>query len=103
MEVKYTKGKWEARPTMNISENGNPLYYDIIVNGATIASTHKNIHIEGMDDEQQLANAKLIASAPELLAALIEMVDVFDREHSELEQGNVIYYANSIIQKATTI
>jgi len=97
----YTKGEWELRPTDALNPNGEPLFYDIVVGGSSFISTHKNQYIEDMCDEMQLANAKLIASSPELLSALIEMVDIFDREHSELEQGNSIYNAKLLIQKAT--
>ena len=58
-----------------------------------------------MDDFSEIkeaeANAKLIAAAPELLEALIEIVKVFDVEN--LSHGDVerIKKANNAINKAT--
>jgi len=99
--MKHTKGKWELEPTEALRENGQPLYYNISSNGNMLAATFKNQYIDDMCDEMQLANAKIIACSPELLIALMEMVDIFDREHSELEQGNAIHNAKQLIKKST--
>lgn len=75
MEPKFTQGEWEIRPAITLDENGKPLFYDITVDGGSFLFTHKNMSIEGMDDEQQLANAKLIASAPEMFAFLRDLYE----------------------------
>lgn len=92
METKFTQGKWEIEPTRALNKNGNPLYYDIVSDRQLLSSTHKNKFIEGLGDEQQLANAKLIASAPEMFEMLKDVLDCNNRgffEHinfNEIEQ-----------------
>jgi len=103
-EFKGTKGKWDIRPTQALNENGKPLFYDIVIGGSSFISTHRNEYIN-IGDEQQLANAKLISCAPEMLEMLNKiiifitknkdknyMIKLLEREVSELEQ---------LIKKAT--
>ena len=77
MEFKGTKGKWEMHPTTAINNDGFPLYYDIKIGNQSFLSTHKNTVI-GISDDEQEANAKLIASAPELLEACESMLKAFN-------------------------
>jgi hypothetical protein len=49
---------------------------------------------------EDLANARLIASAPELLAALIEMLDASERPVNERWLLNVRSHARAAIAKA---
>ncbi len=74
MKFKGTKGKWEVRPTGALNEDGLPLFYDITVNKSSFISTHKNLYL-GMSNEQQEANAKLIAAAPEMFEMLKRSID----------------------------
>lgn len=68
-EFKGTKGRWEVKPTQAKREDGTPLYHDISVDGSHFISTFRNRDLD-IDSVQDLANAKLIASAPEMLEML---------------------------------
>ena len=76
-EFKGTKGKWGIRPTQALNENGKPLFYDIVIDRSSFISTHRNGYIN-IGDEQQLANAKLIACAPEMLEMLEKIEQDYD-------------------------
>lgn len=68
MSAKHTPGPWVVKPAEN--EQGG---FDIDSEyGYHIAET-----IGGLDDEEE-ANSRLIAAAPDLLAALQEMVEAND-------------------------
>lgn len=95
--MEYTKGKWAVRPVNVVNENGNPLYYDIVSDDKMFASTHKNQYIDDMSDEMQLANAKLIACAPEMLELLIKI-----NNKKTFHQGD-FSEIKELIQKATTL
>lgn len=75
--MKTIKGNWRIRPTQALNENGKPLFYDICINGGSFIATHKNQYI-GIGDEEQLANAKLIACAPEMLELLKKIEQDYD-------------------------
>ena len=77
MITKHTKGEW--KPTFNsVKERG------VRAVGGFICLLPRPTHYEGQDQryEDELieykANAKLIASAPELLEALNKIVDAWD-------------------------
>ena len=87
MEFKGTKGMWTVdKPFKNYDGN---VFIDINSEktkcenckgsrgGYLIARTYKNAVLK----DEQKANAKLIASAPELLEALIEVVRISDRNN----------------------
>lgn len=83
MEFKGTKGKWSI-----------PEHRDNIVNdekGFHIAT----VWIAGIGNDNQLYNTKLIAAAPELLEALIEVVRISDRNNIAWNR------AKEVIKKAT--
>lgn len=69
METKFTKGNWEVIPTDAKKENGNPLYYNIAIDGDVFILTHSNKYLN-IDDEQVKANALLISKAPEMFEML---------------------------------
>lgn len=77
-KFKGTPGPWEAK------YNGH--YMDIRTKGdcLSFASTHMNSYMN-IDANVMDANAKLIAAAPELLEALIDIL-VFCRSHG-MENG----------------
>ena len=82
----YTKGPWEIMPThLNdsafVSDIHAPYQDDPSVNGTdpTVATTRYR-HIEG----QAEANARLIAAAPDLLEALIEVKEIIELSCSDI-------------------
>jgi hypothetical protein len=93
--MKHTKGKWLGGV---LTDDGIILRNENCTRDIATVWRYNNEFLERQESE---ANAKLIACSPELLIALMEMVDIFDREHSELEQGNSIYNAKQLIIKAT--
>ena len=55
----------------------------------------------GNDENERIANAHLIAAAPDLLSALQEMISVFqDHEQYDEESAEVISMARAAIAKA---
>lgn len=79
MEFKGTKGKWYIDSSESKHEDGQPLLYWIYAKGRT----QDNIALTIGADGTQLANAKLIAAAPELLKALQKVL--------KLQQDNYGY------------
>ena len=97
MEFKGTKGKWEKVHTKIQVEPENPM------RTLTICQVFGG-------DEESLANAKLIAAAPELLEAFYKSIGVLNEILHDLENEQnhelagklerVIYNGNNIIKKA---
>lgn len=91
METKHTPGPWEINPrakAMIMSESGRGIA------SAAVYSTNTG---NGEHIEENLANAKLIAAAPEMLEAL-------KYAKRMLKTSNAIYdeqYITEIINKAT--
>lgn len=69
MEPKFTKGKWEIKPSRK-------RYYARISGKGWSSFAKVVIRMNGFQDlnEEGLANAKLIASAPDLFEALNEII-----------------------------
>ncbi len=77
----HTPGPW------NVCETGYAVYYvnpkieagdesiEDDSHDSIVADTQNMGYLSGIPDEDRLANARLIAAAPDLLAALIKMVD----------------------------
>lgn len=96
MEAKHTEGPWYfdghgaiwRRPPSDLYENGGGVAGD-----RPIATVHIGWHHDGANGYPVEANARLIASAPELLEALEQAFDFppdfFARPDDELEQITV--------------
>lgn len=71
---------------------------------ATSASANENLHIAGVDGrgyEQNEANARLIAAAPELLKAAKEMYRVLREDEKYMSYNPVCKKAELAIARAT--
>ena len=79
METKHTKGEWEIKKTQgNFSISGKEPVCTILANPPL---------------EQQEANAKLIAAAPELLEALVKsnkLIETLRDKLSHIKYGIII-------------
>lgn len=97
MNLKHTKGEWWLTPDKSIGEK----HADYLViqghNGSSknIARVFKGIDIS---KEMHDANAKLIAAAPQLLNALIELRKVMEMGES---YAPALQKAKEAIKKAT--
>lgn len=87
--TKHTPGPWECRPSMEY-----PWDYEI----SAPASEDR-----GEDPGEAEANARLIAAAPDLLAALVNLLnDTQHAEHPDCDDGPCpVREARAAIQKAT--
>lgn len=89
-EFKGTKGEWVCEEVF--TKNGS--YFKVTVeNGESICN------ITTRSQERQLANAKLIAAAPELLKRLITLVERM--EENDLGNFHSVKMAKEEIKKAT--
>lgn len=100
MEFKGTSGKW----FVDVDESGKN-EYDVLCNVISTV-TDGGLKIVGLaevfgDDEQAKANAKLIASAPELLKTLNLFVKEFEYENATEYQCGLFYEAKELIKKIT--
>lgn len=80
METKHTKGKWEVK-----GEYKNELYA-IFDKDSNMEHKMRIAVIDGASDEQR-ANAKLIASAPDLLKVCMDLMDAFVHKEND-KKGN---------------
>lgn len=91
METKFTKGKWILK------EQGDANEY------AIITQDNKWVVAFRLNGEQRIeeekANAKLIAAAPDLFKACEEMIQYFDAEN--LSQCDAYYSIKNALKKAT--
>lgn len=81
METKHTKGKWQAIK--------NPNHFSYIL----IKSDYGNICRTPLDEDEDVANAKLIAAAPELLEALVKsnkLIETLRDKLSHIKYGIII-------------
>ena len=91
-QFKHTPAPWTVNPKAKTNiRHGN-------LTIANCSSTH-----DGSREEEEIANAKLIAAAPELLEALIECLEGVKELNGEYQDGwdDVIEKASLIIKKAT--
>lgn len=89
----HTPGPWEVRKTAS----GNPFIYSGKINVAGVAMAR-----HGIDVATSEANARLIAAAPELLAALIELRDAAYNAYADSSCNEAFALADAVISKATT-
>ena len=100
METRFTKGEWsacclDAKPHFVFA--GEKTVCTMLCNDKTMPA-YEPMEAEVTIDEC-VANAKLIAAAPDLLAACDEMVKYFDVEN--LSQCDAYYKLKDAIKKAT--
>lgn len=69
--TKFTPGQWEVQPAS--IENGEPLYYSIMISGNSFINSYENKFIP-CSIKQAEANARLIAAAP-------KMYDILEKIH----------------------
>lgn len=89
METKHTPGPWKINPrakAMIMSESGRGIA------SAAVYSTNTD---NGEHIEENLANAKLIAAAPEMLQALKDLLN------PDIDPNKAYNQALNIITKAT--
>lgn len=88
MNTKHTPAPWTVNPKAKTNiRHGN-------LTIANCSSTH-----DGSREEEEIANAKLIAAAPELLGALEELMKVYERNGQLLSFD--VNIARNAIKKAT--
>lgn len=99
MTTKHTPGEWRVRH----NGVGGPF---ISSDNGTIADvrTFGGIHVGGPQHPETMANARLIAAAPDLLEALQVMVRDYTASHADggsLEMQPAILQASQAIARAT--
>ena len=88
MNTKHTPAPWTVNPKAKTNiRHGN-------LTIANCSSTH-----DGSREEEEIANAKLIAAAPELLGALEELMKVYEQNGQLLSFD--VNIARKAIKKAT--
>jgi hypothetical protein len=88
MNTKHTPAPWTVNPKAKTNiRHGN-------LTIANCSSTH-----DGSREEEEIANAKLIAASPELLKALEELMKVYERNGQLLSFD--VNIARNAIKKAT--
>lgn len=85
--MKHTKGPWKY--------NGNCTVMD---SDGSVLTCFVHSFVEHGDTEQDYANARLAAAAPEMLEALINIVKVFPKDFTHIRFKND---AVNAIEKAT--
>jgi hypothetical protein len=102
----HTPGPWHYRSnahsksTFGISIfHGTAPYEEGLI--ADLSGRYKSYRTEAEIGPSTIANARLIAAAPDLLSALEEMMSVFqDHEQYDEESAEVIQSARSALRKA---
>lgn len=111
MDKKHTPGPWrwtDGENDIDISTYESPGYFDNPVlkglgnayESAVIGCGEYDI-LYGKDEEQRIANARLIAAAPDLLEALQELIDRLFLDLPQTEDFEVIKNSRAAIAKAT--
>jgi hypothetical protein len=73
METKHTQGEWEIRSDCRDTVNGRG-FIQIGTNKCTWIAEAKGTHVGPLSEEECEANAKLIAAAPDMLNAIINLL-----------------------------
>ena len=100
METKHTPGPWVVRKERELNEYDVQEIYIDTVNGPTSIASVWNPDRENEESESEY-DAKLIAAAPDLLAALQRFIKFVDAQKLEYE-SSMIRQAKKAIKKATT-
>lgn len=98
--MKHTPAPWIYRTVPSDSVDGKTSYWIDTVNAAPLAD------VRTRPDNEHEANARLIAAAPELLEALINLVEDVEFAQPQIESGLIgnrqIKKARLAIEKATS-
>lgn len=100
METKHTTGEW----LIHEKAAGNVIQKDTgrVVANCRAYTSNVNPHLV---DEENMANAKLIAAAPDLLEALSELIDINESEEvfdiKVNRMVNALSNSKEAIKKAT--
>lgn len=97
---KHTPGPWD----IHFDRQDNEIYGKITGATITVEPNTAIARVCGIDTnehDERLANARLIAAAPELLEALREIMRECDENHSVLAKARAYSIARAAIAKAT--
>lgn len=100
MDTKHTPGPWMTTMSGR-TKDGGAHQHQIGTLEKTVA--YAWVPITGDKDQmfhEHNANARLIAAAPELLAALEDIIDDIKKGRTEWETNGTLKYANNAILKA---
>lgn len=90
MKTAHTPGPWHYKLSGNVVDN----------RGARVATASE---VPGQDEMERLANARLIAAAPELLAALkasLHVLETLAKTHGYDTSIGVVPQARAVVAKA---
>lgn len=100
-ESKHTSGHWQINEGQTFKTSTGRL---ILMVESTLNKTHDVgtviAKVFGNSNDEVIANAKLIAAAPELLEAL-KAISEWDKRHEAIIGTVIINQVNSAIKKAT--
>lgn len=104
MKTKHTKGEWELQS--EIAVKGKYAAHELVINFSPNQINCVSVFCsESTPTEEEFANAKLIAAAPELLEALIEInsiiADASNKEDGKVNLGQLAKISINAIKKAT--
>ena len=92
METKHTKGKWHYKPNSltGVDEGYYILSSETWLSGSWVSTVNSASLINGSESEV-LANAKLIAAAPELLETMQHIVEYWNRDRNDGAMYDALY------------
>lgn len=95
MKTTHTKGEWKVNRLLpNLIEDES--------RKVIARALREEQGFENQDWDENEANAKLIASAPELLEALTEMLESYKMHVKKPNESEYVIKAEAAIKKATT-
>lgn len=110
-ETEHTPGPWEAQaPSLGEHDEwgvaiiglrtNDGVPYDSPTNGLVAFATMFPTEIDAKDPSRAMANARVIAAAPELLAALIAITELVERVGDSRKDAPYVEAAQDAIAKA---